>query len=47
MRYYLPVQSLETIWEPASALGRNNTGKVSQDIKQLRSLQLIAGAGPR
>ena len=32
MRYYLPVK-LETIWEPASALGRYNTDKVSQGIQ--------------
>ncbi len=32
VRYYLPVK-LETIWEPASALGRYNTDKVSQGIQ--------------
>ncbi len=31
MRYYLPVK-LETIWEPVSAIGRNNT-EVSQEIQ--------------
>ncbi len=33
VRYYLPVKILDTIWEQVSALGRNNTDKVSQEIQ--------------
>ncbi len=32
LRYYLPVKAWRQ-WEPASALGRNNTDKVSQEIQ--------------
>ncbi len=40
---------MDTLWEPPFALRTNNTDKVSEEynIKQLGSLQLIAGAEPR
>ena len=50
VKYYLATwQSMDTLWEPPFALRTNNTDKVSEEynIKQLGSLQLIAGAEPR
>ncbi len=40
---------METLWEPPFALRTNNTDQVSEEynIKQLASLQLIAGEEPR